>query len=181
MIICSANDAHLPLIGISACLAGQRVRYDGADHFNVRIAQRIAPHCRLLAFCPEAVAGLGIPRPPVNLVLSQNGLRAIGREPPHRDVTDRLHTVAGIFARTYPALCGFILQSRSPSCGLGTAPVYSSDQQQILDTRGSGLFAAQIQAAFPGLPMLDDRALDDATISTFLAAVSARQRRTHSR
>ena len=164
----------LPLVGISACLAGQRVRYDGRDKFNQWVAERITPYCRLLPFCPEAVAGMGIPRPPINLVMIDGSIRAQYREPPHADVTDRLQTVADAFANSYPHLCGFILQSRSPSCGLNTTPVLDPDQRQVLDYQGTGLFAQRIRERFPDLPLLNDTDLDDTRIDAFLQAVRQR-------
>ena len=172
----SAENDRRPLVGISACLAGQRVRYDGRDKFSALVAEQIAPHCRLLPFCPEAVAGMGIPRPPVNLIHTIDGVRAVGREAPYRDVTDRLHTVAQAFANSYPQLCGFILQSRSPSCGLGSTPVYDSSQQQILDPNGSGVFARQLRLRFPDLPLLEDTELTAGRIALFLEQVQERAR-----
>lgn len=170
------NDLR-PLVGISACLAGQRVRYDGRDKFSTLVAEQIAPHCRLLPFCPEAVAGMGIPRPPVNLIHTLDGVRAVGRDAPHRDVTDRLHTVAQAFANSYPQLCGFILQSRSPSCGLGSTPVFDATQQQILDPNGSGVFARQLRQRFPDLPVIDDTELTAVRIALFLEQVREQARR----
>lgn len=169
-----SNDDERPLVGISACLTGQRVRYDGRDQFSVVVAEQIAPHCRLLPFCPEAVAGMGIPRPPINLIQTVDGIRAVGRDSPHTDVTLRLQTVAQAFTNSYPHLCGFIFQSRSPSCGLGSTPVYDAHQQRILDLHGSGLFAQQIRQRFPDLPILDDTELTAARIQDFLAQVHAR-------
>jgi uncharacterized protein YbbK (DUF523 family) len=166
-----------PLVGISACLAGQRVRYDGREKFSTLVAEQIAPHCRLLPFCPEAVAGMGIPRPPVNLIHTTDGIRAVGRDAPHRDVTDRLHTVAQAFANSYPQLCGFILQSRSPSCGLDSTPVYDPAQQQILDPKGSGVFARQLRQRFPALPLLEDTDLTAECIALFLEQVREQARR----
>lgn len=166
-----------PLVGISACLAGQRVRYDGRDKFSILVAEQIAPHCRLLPFCPEAVAGMGIPRPPVNLIHTTDGIRAVGRDAPHRDVTDRLHTVAQAFSNSYPQLCGFILQSRSPSCGLDSTPVYDPAQQQILDPKGSGVFAQQLRQRFPALPLLEDTDLTAERIALFLEQVREQARR----
>lgn len=163
------------MIGISACLSGQRVRYDGKDKFNVLVAEHLAPYCRLLAFCPEAVAGLGIPRPPVNLVQTATGIRAIGRDAPHTDVTPRLHTIANAFCNAHPGISGFILQSRSPSCGLATTPVYDRHQQQVIETNGSGLFAARLRARFPDLPILNDCDLSAERIRTFLLQVAAYQ------
>lgn len=163
----------LPLVGISACLCGQPVRYDGRDKFNVLIAEQITPHCRLLPICPEAVAGLGIPRPPIQLVQTGDSIRARGRDLPHTDVTDRLETIAGIISRVYPGLCGFILQSRSPSCGLGTTPVFAASGQ-IIDPTGSGIFAARLRQAFPDLPMLNDSDLTNDAIQRFLHQIQLR-------
>ena len=166
-------DDDLPLVGISSCLTGQRVRYDGQDKFNTLVAARIAPFCRLLPFCPEAVAGMGIPRPPINLVRTADGIRARGRDAPHTDVTARLETVADILIRVYPHLCGYILQSRSPSCGLGTTPVFDPSGQQV-DSAGSGILAARLRACRPDLPLLNDTDLDDATIEHFLRDIRLR-------
>ena len=167
------NTDTLPLVGISSCLMGQRVRYDGLDKFNRIVAEKIAPYCRLLPFCPEAVAGMGIPRPPINLISTETGIRAVGRDSPHADVTVRLHTVADAFASSYPELRGYILQSRSPSCGFHTTPVYAPDQRDIIDPSGSGLFAARIHARFPGLPLLNDTDLSDHAITQFLEQIQA--------
>lgn len=161
------------MIGISACLNGQRVRYDGKDKFNALVAEHIAPYCRLLPFCPEAVAGLGIPRPPVNLVQTPAGIHAIGRDSPHADVTPRLHTIADAFCNAHSGVSGFILQSRSPSCGLATTPIYDDHQQQVIETHGSGLFAARLRARFPDLPMLNDCDLSMERIHAFLQQVAA--------
>jgi len=171
-----AEKDNQPLVGINACLTGQRVRYDGLDKFNAIVAEQIAPFCRLLPFCPEAVAGMGIPRPPINLIHTGDGIHAVGRDAPHTDVTGRLQTVARAFTNSYPELCGFILQSRSPSCGLGTTPVYDSQQQQVVDSKGSGLFAQHLRQRFPDLPILDDTQLNDASIEQFLQAIQQRKR-----
>lgn len=163
----------LPLVGISACLAGLPVRYDGRDRFSLLVAEQIAPHCRLLPFCPEAVAGMGIPRAPIQLVQTASGIRARGRDDPAVDVTDRLQTVSAIVSRVYPRLCGFILQSRSPSCGLGTTPVFDPQGRQITSA-GSGLFAAHLRLSFPAMPLLGDNELDKETIDQFLEQVRQR-------
>ncbi len=168
-------DETLPLVGISACLAGQPVRYDGRDRFNALIAEQIAPHCRLLPFCPEAVAGMGIPRAPIQLVQSETGIRARGRDDPAVDVTDRLQTVSAIVSRVYPELCGFILQSRSPSCGLDTTPVFDP-QGQLLTPAGSGLFAAHLRLSFPAMPLLNDTDLTPDTVADFLVRIRLRAR-----
>jgi uncharacterized protein YbbK (DUF523 family) len=167
------ND-HLPLVGISSCLMGQRVRYDGKHKFQPSVIERIKPHVRLLPLCPESMAGMGIPRPPVNLVCKQADTRAIGRDNPHHDVTERLISVGKMVSNTYPLLCGYIVQSKSPSCGFRNTPIYSHDQQQIVRSDGDGLFIATLLDCLTDLPIISEQELEPAHIKLFLEHVNAR-------
>ncbi len=146
------------------------MRYDGLDKFNALVAEQVAPYCRLLPFCPEAVAGMGIPRPPINLIQTDGGIRAQGKDSPDWDVTDRLQTVANIVTRVHTELCGYILQSRSPSCGLETTPILDRDGN-IVDPAGSGILAATLRSYYPDLPLLNDSDLSPATITRFLQQI----------
>lgn len=168
------NPQPKPLVGISSCLMGMPVRYDGQHKLQPTIQELIAPHVQLLPLCPESMAGMGIPRGPVNLIESDGGIRAVGRDDPERDVTERLRTMGRIIGRTYPNLCGYILQSRSPSCGFQTTPIYNSDQSAVLHTQGNGLFVAALLSELPGLPLLDDTQLSHSSIESFLDAVRLR-------
>lgn len=82
------------VIGVSACLVGETVRYDGGHKFHALIADHLTLHARLAPFCPELKAGLGVPRPPVRLIASSTDTRALGVEEPDLDVTDALSKVA---------------------------------------------------------------------------------------
>jgi len=93
-----------------------------------------------------------------------------------RDVTDRITTVGEIIATTYPALCGYVLQSRSQSCGFRTTPVYDSQQQTLTDS-GSGLFVQRIHNCYPDLPLCNDTELNLDSAVEFLAQVRAYQHR----
>ena len=162
-----------PLVGVSSCLLGHQVRYDGGHKFQSSIQTLIAPRVRLLPFCPESAAGLGIPRPPVNLVRSSTGIRALGRDDPSLDVSAALMQMGRVITSTYPSLCGYIVQSRSPSCGFQTTPVFQSPEQTSTELdRRSGLFVEQLLLAFPGLPIISDTELTPDKINGFLHAVS---------
>ncbi|MAR93214.1 MAG: DUF523 domain-containing protein [Pseudomonadota bacterium] len=163
-----------PLVGISSCLTGMAVRYDGRHKYQSAVMAAIAPKVRLLPLCPESMAGMGIPRGPVNLIEQRGQIRARGRDDPERDVTERLLTMGRIVARTYPDLCGYVLQSRSPSCGFGSTPIWNADQSQMIRSDGHGLFVSALLKAFPDLPLLDDRQLDPGSIARFLTAVRER-------
>ena len=165
-----------PLVGVSSCLMGMAVRYDGQHKFQAPLFELIAPYVQLLPLCPESMAGMGIPRPPVNLIQDGNGIRAVGRDDPQRDVTERLRTMGRIVGQTYPDLCGYILQSRSPSCGFQTTPIFNVDQSEVINAQGNGLFVMELLKAFPDLPILDDRQLDPFHIKFFLEQVRRREK-----
>src|SRR5690625_6966554 len=115
---------QLPAVAVSACLTGQAVRYDGGHRHQAELLDALADRLELLPLCPEF--RLGIPRPPVQRVLTRQGQwRVLGRGDPRLDVTEvlqrggdegpqRLHAP--------PGLSGWILKSRSPSCGAGSPP-----------------------------------------------------------
>ena len=140
------------VVGVSACLAGAAVRYDGQSK-NLDALQQWPSQCvRLLPICPEVGAGLSVPRPPVQLVASDNTTRALGRDDAHLDVTAALQQFAQYSVQALAhehGLCGYIWKSRSPSCGFGSTPLF--------DTRGklidnvSGIQARAVTSALPWL------------------------------
>ncbi len=154
-----------PRVGVSACLLGEQVRYDGRHKRSRAVVELIGPEVDWVAVCPEVEVGMPVPREPV--VLTGAGPRMVGAT----SGTD--HTGAMLrFAETRIAaldpLDGYVLKSRSPSCGLAEVPG-SPD--------GSGLFAAALRRLRPDLPLAEETALDDdARRRDFLAAVHARRR-----
>lgn len=136
--------ALTPRIAISACLVGQPVRYDGQHKYQPLLDEVIAPHARLYPLCPEAGAGLGIPRPPIQLVQQANHIAV---QTVH-DGTDVSAPLLHWIQQQLPLLAqchGAILKIRSPSCGLDSTPVYDANGQSI--AYRSGLFAAALQHA----------------------------------
>jgi uncharacterized protein YbbK (DUF523 family) len=151
---------------ISACLTGQRVRYDGDHKQLAQWEQVLAAELELLPICPEVGAGLGVPRPPVQLVAvaGQPEPRALGRIDPQLDVTAALRDFAARSVaelRRQPRLCGYLWQSRSPSCGSGSTPLFDPAGRQIGVT--SGIHAAQLERALPWLACAEDTAVADAS------------------
>ncbi|MBF0435989.1 MAG: DUF523 and DUF1722 domain-containing protein [Magnetococcales bacterium] len=140
---------HSIPLGISACLLGEPVRYDGQDKHLPWATQTLVNHFQLIPVCPEVGAGLGVPRPPVRLVQDDKGLHLLGLQP-GLDVTT---TLAPYCSRESARLAtvpvaprGFLFKSRSPSCAMGSAPVFNREGTII--RQDSGLFArAWIQAS----------------------------------
>lgn len=150
-----------PKVGISACLAGQQVRYDGDHKYHDIIMRELGPWLDLQVFCPEVSASLGTPRPPVHLVNSSDAqLRAIGVEDPRLDVTDALNqSVHQFVAQRARDLCAYIVKSRSPSCGSGSTPIGNETGP---DETGDGLLVKALKAACPALLIIEESQLDSA-------------------
>lgn len=152
----SANLGVPPRVGVSACLLGQNTRYDGSNRLDPVIAEIVGAVVELVPVCPEMEIGMGSPRPPIRLVEGPEGLRARGVDDPAVDVTDALREAG----RRQTGLRGFILKSRSPSCGVGDTDVFSPGGG-LVSPAGYGVFARSIVDATPLLPVADETALRD--------------------
>ncbi len=163
-------------IGISSCLLGDEVRFDGGHKRDAPLLESLAPHVEWVRVCPEVELGMGVPREPVQLVKSAAGLRMIAVHT-GTDYTDAMRAFA---ARRVAALAGmdlrgYILKSDSPSCGLDTVKVFDDDAEP--SRSGTGLFAAALTSAFPAMPIEDERRLGDPEARTrFLERVTAYDR-----
>ena len=159
-----------PLVGVSQCLLGDAVRYDGKSKANQIIRERLTAVFNLVAVCPEVEAGLPIPRPPVQLTGSIQNPKLTGRDDPSIDVTDIMQR----YCQTKPAelkhLAGFIFKSRSPSCGLNSTPVFI-DGKCVTET-SRGIFAKRLCASYPGLVVIEDIALENkTTLDNFIQSI----------
>ena len=144
-------------VGVSACLLGQRVRWDGSDRLADHVAG-LAGAVELIPFCPEVELGLGVPRPAIDLV-DRGG--AVTLEGPGGDLTGPMRALsrARSAALIEAKVSGYILKSRSPSCGLRDVPVIRDGER--VEAGATGLFAATLAEQIRGLPLADERELAD--------------------
>jgi len=145
-------------LGVSACLAGERVRYDGREKEDTWVTGTLARHFALVPVCPEVGIGLGVPRPPLRLEGSPAMPRAVGVTERQLDVTAPLRRFGREAARELHTVSGFILKSRSPSCGMGSVPIHGPRTVR----HGNGLFARELLAAQPLLPVVEEGDLAEA-------------------
>lgn len=145
-----------PTVGISSCLLGENVRYDGGNKRDAYITETLAQHFSLVPVCPEMDLGLGVPREALCLIDNGSGIRMVGSET-GIDHTDAMHTYAGKRCRSLRelGLRGFVLKTRSPSCGPRQVEVHS-DKPRISLATAPGLFAHTMLRAFPVLPVEDE-------------------------
>jgi len=152
-----------PRVGISACLCGDKVRYDGFSKGLPELISALEEQLELQKICPEVAIGMGVPRAPIQLNRANGKIEARGVKNPAINVTSPLEAYARSLIKTYsPAnagdvsWCGFIFKSRSPSCGVGSTPVY---KENIAVDFYSGVFAQQIQQQLPWLPIVEEERL----------------------
>jgi uncharacterized protein YbgA (DUF1722 family)/uncharacterized protein YbbK (DUF523 family) len=147
-------------IGISACLLGQKVRFDGGHKCDPFLTGTFARYVEWVPVCPEAECGLGTPRESMRLVRVSDDVRLLTVRT-GVDLTQRMDT----FVRTRAAaltsddLCGFVLKKDSPSCGLERVKVYDPNGSPARS--GRGLFAAALAQELPDLPMEEEGRLSD--------------------
>ena len=147
-----------PPIGVSRCLLGDAVRYDGDSKPHHIVIEQLSELFTLVPVCPEVEAGFGVPRPPVQLTGSIEQPRMTGRDDRERDVTGLMQAYCSTRPAELAELCGFVFKSRSPSCGLHSTPVFF-DGECITET-SRGLFARAMTAAYSNLPVIEEGELE---------------------
>ena len=136
-------------IAISACLLGESCRYDGTDNRNDQLLQKL-DSAELIPFCPEDFT-YGTPRPTMDLIETQRGVRAYSNET-GADLSDPVIAYAERFFDTHPDIDLFIGKDRSPSCGVCSAKCYDM-QKRLRSTEAIGLMAAE--AKLRGIEAVD--------------------------
>ncbi len=143
-------------LGISACLLGQRVRYDGGHKLNAFVSHTLGRIFSLVPVCPEVEYGLSIPREPIQLErdpLSPSLFTLYSRQDLTKPMLRWIHRKLGEL--TVQNLGGFIFKSKSPSCGLRVR-VHDADQNHY----APGLFAGHVQERWPLFPVIEAEQLD---------------------
>ncbi len=149
-----------PRIGVSECLLGRQVRFDGGHKRHAFLAEALAPHVEYVAVCPEVEVGMGVPRETLRLVTGPRGIDMVGNRT-GTVYTDRMETWAARRADQLAALelDGYVLKKDSPSCGIEGVPVHSERGGPSLS--GSGLFAAVLSNSLRSVPLVEDGWLHD--------------------
>ncbi|WP_439841573.1 YbgA family protein [Aeromonas taiwanensis] len=146
-------------VGISACLLGQEVRFDGGHKRSSFCERDLGSHFDYHPVCPEMAIGLGAPRAAIRLVKRQGEIRAEASNGSF-DVTDRLIAFSEQKARQLDFLSGYILCAKSPSCGMERVRIYGANNEGSAK-EGVGLFAKALMEANPLLPVEEDGRLCD--------------------
>ena len=151
-----------PRVGVSRCLLGDEVRYDGTHKRDAALVDALSRHVEWVPVCPEVEIGMGTPREPIGLVARARGVPSGA---PVRlldlstgeDWTDRMQAWARerLQALMPLRLSGYVFKAGSPSCGIRSVPVDVGRMEPI----GRGLFAQALITALPDLPVADEEEL----------------------
>jgi len=166
----SAREKALPKVrlGISACLLGQKVRFDGQHKRDSFLVDELGPLVEWVPVCPEVEVGMGVPRESVRLIADREGRgpRMVGvMSGADWTVRMRRFAAARVDALAGEELCGFVLKSKSPSCGMERVKVYAAGAARTpLPEKAAGLFAAALARAFPNMPLEEEGRLEDARL-----------------
>lgn len=150
-----------PIVGVSSCLLGNAVRYDGRHKRHRFVADEMPRYFELEAYCPEFAIGMGIPRSPIRLTVRDAAVVALGVNNAGLDVTEALCGYGRECVRQISGrLSGFVFKRGSPSCGQRNVSLF--DGRGGLIGEQAGLFAMEILSAVPLLPMIEECGLEDA-------------------
>ena len=162
-----------PKIALSACLAGEEVRFNGGHKQSRLCTDVLAEHFELVPVCPEVAIGLGTPRAAIHLTGDPQNPRATGSRDPSLDVSDALRAYAEQTAVELDDICGYIFMQKSPSCGLERIKVYRANGYPAKE-RASGLYAARFRELRPDLPLEEEGRLCDPVLrENFITRVLA--------
>lgn len=160
-------------VGVSQCLMGEKVRYDGGHKRNHFLTEVLAEVIEFRPVCPEVAIGLGIPRKPIRLVIAGGETRVLGIENPELDVTDALIAQAETVVQQMQDICGYVFIQNSPSCGVFGVKRYLTNGYSI-DREGRGAYAKRVMELMPLLPVEEAGRLNDAGLrDNFLSRVFA--------
>lgn len=148
-------------VGISACLLGDNVRFDGGHKRCAFATDELAPYMRYVPACPEMAIGLPTPRPALRLTEMADGEVELcfsnGQGAP---VTEEMQDYSAQRIASLHHLCGYIVCAKSPSCGMERVRVYQPDNNNNRKA-GTGIFTRELMTQMPWLPVEEDGRLHD--------------------
>ncbi len=163
-------------VGISTCLLGQKVRFDGGHKRDRYVTDILGDYFRFVPVCPELEVGMGVPRESVRLYGDADAPLMIGNKT-EADWTKRMNRYSEGRVRQpdLRRLSGYILKKDSPSCGMERVRVYN--ESGMVERKGVGLYARALLERYPHLPVEEEGRLNDAGLrENFIVRVFAYHR-----
>lgn len=143
-------------IGVSACLLGKNVRYDGGNKYIDLKQYFAADKYQLIALCPEVEMGMSIPRAPIQIVKGRSGIKLLQVDDHNIDYSKQMQQWFFKNSDSLNCYAGFILKSKSPSCGHRTTPHYTT---QHLFEKQNGYFVDLLKSTNNKIHIIDETQL----------------------
>ncbi len=158
-------------LGISSCLLGEKVRYDGGHKESRFLREVLGHHFTWIPVCPEVELGLGIPREPIRLLRHGDEIRFVNMKS-GKDYTNGMRNYAERRTKELARanLSGYVLKRGSPSCGMNSVRIYRTND--VTSQSGNGLFADALLKRIPYLPVEEEGRLNTpAVLENFVVRV----------
>jgi uncharacterized protein YbbK (DUF523 family) len=156
----------LKKIIISKCLGLEACRWNG-EMKSTPWLRELTSIVELIPICPEVDIGLGIPRKPIKLCQSDAGIRVI-QEETDIDLTEKLVSYSQEYLRYIGRVDGFILKSKSPSCGIESMLMHYGDELFNV----SGVFSSIAKEFFPNIVFVNEKYLEEKGVEAFIKELS---------
>ncbi|MEH6557436.1 MAG: DUF1722 domain-containing protein [Oceanicoccus sp.] len=156
------SEPQRPKLGISSCLLGKPVRFDGGHKRSDYVTGTLVEYFDFVSFCPEQAIGLPTPRKPIRLVAEgkDSEIRAVEVRDYTIQHTKELDQYALTVSGQISDFSGYLVKKDSPSCGMERVKVYEKENAPA-DRRGVGIFTARLMRELPGLPIEEEGRLND--------------------
>lgn len=147
-------------IGISACVLGQKVRFDSGHKESRFVTQELADYFSFVPVCPEVGIGLPVPRPTIRLVSNEERVALVETKDASKDYTAEMtnYSQQKVTQLKDQQLCGYIVCAKSPTCGMERVKVYKNNRA---DKEGVGIYTQELMRQMPWLPVEEDGRLND--------------------
>lgn len=151
-----------PRIVISKCIEFDSCRYNG-QMISSDFVKQLESYVEFIPVCPEFEIGLGVPRDPIRVISSDGNLRLI-QPATARDLTENMVEFSNSFLDKISEIEGFILKSKSPSCGIKDVKIYTVKGQQPKYPKTSGFFGKSVLDKYSNIVVEDENRLTNSRI-----------------
>lgn len=157
-------------VGVSSCVTGQQVRFDGGHKKSHFVMGELAPFCEFIPVCPEVGAGMATPRPTIRQYEKHGVIRLVETKNDTADYTEQMAEFTDRalqeLGQLQQPLCGYVVAAKSPTCGMKQVKVYHDGGVR---KEGVGLYTQKLMATMPWLPVEEDGRLNDANLRRTLS------------
>lgn len=155
----TSENKHIQ-IGISACVLGEKVRFDSGHKISKFVTKELSPYFEFVPVCPEVGMGMSVPRPTIRLVTNEERIALVETKDATKDYTDGMLTYSNNKVQELKTqeLCGYIVCAKSPTCGMERVKVYSKGGAS---KEGIGMYTEILMTEMPWLPVEEDGRLND--------------------